>query len=171
MYGYSACLHDYVSHSCPVPTETRRRHWISWNRTYRLLLAAMSVLGIQSWSSGKAASVLDCWTISLTLHVAGVLFFLVFLGPGVGLIRRHTFPSVAERGRRTWVWILSLLFPVRAFGRVTDLLRFKWCLAAGSLGRLEMRWPTPHRLLEFILPFYNLSQMLTTGCVSNLSRS
>lgn len=158
----SACLHDCVSHSCPVPTETRRRHWTPWNRSYKLLLAATRGLGIQS-------CVLDCWTISLTLHVAWVLVFLVFLSPGVGLISRHTFPSVAEWGRRTWVWILSLLFPLRAFGRVTDLLQFKWSFAAGLLGRLEMRWQAPHCLLEFLLlSFCNLSQMVITGCVSNL---
>ena len=37
---------------------------IPWNWSYRQLWAAMWMLGIEPWSSGRAASALSCWAIS-----------------------------------------------------------------------------------------------------------
>ena len=47
--------------TCWVSIETRKDHFVP--RNYRLL-KGMWLLGIEPWLSGRAASALNCWTIS-----------------------------------------------------------------------------------------------------------
>ena len=46
----------FVHYMCSMPDEARRGLCILWNWSYRQLLAAMWVLGIEPGSSGRAAS-------------------------------------------------------------------------------------------------------------------
>lgn len=55
-----------------VPQEARRGREIARNWHYRCLWTAMLVLGLEIWSSGKVASDLICWAISLASY------FLIF---------------------------------------------------------------------------------------------
>lgn len=61
---------------CAVAMEARRGHWIPWNWSYWWLLAAMWVLGIEPWSSGRRVSLLNCWAI---LPVPSFCLFIIHL--------------------------------------------------------------------------------------------
>ena len=47
-----------VHHMHAVPTEVRKKHYIPWNWSYRMLLATRQMLEIKVWFSGRAASAL-----------------------------------------------------------------------------------------------------------------
>lgn len=54
--------------TCLVPKKARRGHCIFWNCSCRWVWA-MWLLGTEPWPSAKAASTLNCWSISLATTV------------------------------------------------------------------------------------------------------
>ena len=57
-----ACM--YVHQCCAMPMEVREDVVIPWKWSYKLLLAAMWVLGFKAGSSARAADALNCQVIS-----------------------------------------------------------------------------------------------------------
>ena len=53
-----------VPHLCPVPKDTRRSCQVPWNKSCRQLWAVLCMLVVKPRSSGRAASVINHWTIS-----------------------------------------------------------------------------------------------------------
>ena len=64
VYDYLMCMYVCVTYACLVCTDIRRRHLISWNRSWRWLWVASWVMGIKFEFSGRVASALNHWALS-----------------------------------------------------------------------------------------------------------
>jgi hypothetical protein len=65
VYVCFACMYVCISYMCLVPTEDRRGHQIHQDWRYRYLWTAVWMLGFKPRSSGRAASTLKHWAISV----------------------------------------------------------------------------------------------------------
>lgn len=55
------CMYISAPHMCLVPAETRRRHWIAWNWSYRWFWATAWELGIEPGASERVSSTHNYW--------------------------------------------------------------------------------------------------------------
>lgn len=72
-------MHMYVHHEHALHMKAGRLCWISWTWSYRWLSAAMWVLEMEPWSSGKVASALSHQVIAPAL--CQILEMRVMLDP------------------------------------------------------------------------------------------
>lgn len=73
VYKNCVCLYVCVPYVCQVLTEVRRGHWLMWNQSFRLLSAAMRVLGAKHGPSVRTTIVLRGWvTAPASCYCPGV---------------------------------------------------------------------------------------------------
>jgi hypothetical protein len=98
-----------------VTTDARKRHWIAWSWSYRLLLAATWKLGIEPGSFGRAASALNHWAIFSVLY----------------LPKEHVFKA------RLW-WDVIVIYHFRSLAKI---ITSPWAHRGPSLPLELGQWP------------------------------
>lgn len=90
-----------LMHMLNVHLNTRRRHWIPWDHSYRWLWATLWMLGFELPTSGRTTSAFNHWVISLARRCYLILlniFVILFISDySVGIERIRSYPTVMMR--------------------------------------------------------------------------